>query len=195
MDPSPLLRTLVSPDRVWSRHEVVSVRPCPVPAEAGVYGWFFRELPAAIDVGHCREFRSLHLLYVGISPRRPMADGVPSREHLRKRIRTHFAGRADRSTLRMTLGCLLADRLGLRLGLSPSNRYTFDEREAVLSSWMAENAFVAWLATPRAREIEELAIRELDLPLNLEGNRAHPFHPVLTAARGAARLRARPLGQ
>lgn len=106
-------------------------------------------------------------------------------------VRSHFAGRADGSTLRLTLGCLLADQLGIRLGLSPSGRFTFHEGEAVLSDWMAENAFVAWLATPSPWAIEEVAIRELDLPLNLDQNRSHVFHPTLSAVRRAAKVQAR----
>lgn len=35
--------------RVFSRDEVLS-RPSPVPAASGVYGWWFRDLPALIDM-------------------------------------------------------------------------------------------------------------------------------------------------
>ena len=34
---------------IHSRAEVL-VRPSPVPQEPGVYGWWFRELPAEIDI-------------------------------------------------------------------------------------------------------------------------------------------------
>jgi len=191
MDSSQLLQAIVSPVRVWSRSEVMSSRPCPVPPEAGVYGWFFRQAPSVIDVEHCHEFQGLRLLYVGISPRPPTAERAPSRQNLRTRIRAHFGGRAEGSTLRLTLGCLLADQLGIRLGLSPSGRFTFHEGETVLSDWMAENAFVTWLATPSPWEIEEVAIRELDLPLNLDRNRSHAFYPILSAARRVAKVQAR----
>lgn len=191
MDPSLLLQAIVSPPRVWSRSEVLFSRPCPIPPEAGVYGWFFRQAPAAMDLQRCHKFQGLRLLYVGISPRPPTADRAPSRQNLRKRIRSHFAGRADGSTLRLTLGRLLADQLGIRLGLSPSGRFTFHEGEEVLSDWMAENAFVAWLATPSPWAIEEMAIRELDLPLNLDQNRSHVFYPTLSAVRRAAKVQAR----
>ncbi len=35
---------LVSPDRLWSAQEVL-VRPSPVPATAGIYGWHFEQPP------------------------------------------------------------------------------------------------------------------------------------------------------
>ena len=57
--------------------------------------------PAVIDVRQCQEFQGLRLLYVGISPRPPSADRPPSRQNLKKRIRSHFSGRADGSTLRL----------------------------------------------------------------------------------------------
>jgi hypothetical protein len=51
------------------------------------------------------------LLYVGISPSR-----AGRHETLRSRIRYHFRGNAEGSTLRLTLGCLLEPILGTRLG-------------------------------------------------------------------------------
>ena len=35
---------LLSPRKVWSRAEVLA-SPCPVPRSAGVYAWYFREVP------------------------------------------------------------------------------------------------------------------------------------------------------
>lgn len=187
----PSLQPIVSPVSVYSRAEVLA-RPWPVPAAAGVYGWFFRELPSAVmNVQDCQQFQGLHLLYVGISPHRRSPDLAPSRNNMRMRIRTHYAGNADASTLRMTLGCLLADQLGIRLRRTPAGRFRFFEGELALSAWMAENAFVAWHATPSPWELEELALRHLDLPLNLRDNETHIFHPALSAARRAARLQSR----
>lgn len=41
---APLLR----PARLWSREEVLA-RPSPVPAESGVYAWYFSPVPIAVD--------------------------------------------------------------------------------------------------------------------------------------------------
>jgi hypothetical protein len=60
-----------------------------------------------------------------------------------------------------------------------------------VSAWMGENAFVTWAETPEQWLWEHRALSTLDLPLNLSGNATHPFHPLLTAARAAAKASAR----
>lgn len=71
--------------RIATRAEVLA-SPSPVPAEGGVYGWWFRALPTAIDTAHCATRDGLTLLYVGISPKAPPANGrPPSRQGLRAR--------------------------------------------------------------------------------------------------------------
>ena len=59
---------------------------------------------------------NLVLLYVGISPKEPPRDGrAGSRQTLASRIRYHYRGNAEGSTLRLTFGCPLAEDLGLDL--------------------------------------------------------------------------------
>lgn len=91
-------------------------RPSPIPAGPGIYAWYF-DAPLAgvpVDGTHWTEFG--HLLYVGISPSEPPRNGkAPSQQNLRKRIRYHFRGNAAGSTLRLTLGSLLAAELGIEL--------------------------------------------------------------------------------
>ena len=184
----------LSPVRLWERAEILS-SPCPVPAAAGVYGWWFRQLPAPMDVSQCRVFEGQVLLYTGISPRRPPANGQPSSmQSLRSRIGTHLRGNAEGSTLRKTLGCLLADQLGIELRrVGSGKRMTFVEGEQTLSAWMALHARVAWIERPRPWELEDYLIGTVDLPLNLQGNSHNPFHPQLTVARAAAVGRAKSL--
>lgn len=182
------------PDRVWSRAEVLG-RPSPVPAVAGTYAWYFKQLPAAIDTTKCISWAGLTLLYVGISPKAPPADGVgASRQNIRRRLRQHHALNAYGSTLRLTLGCLLGDRLGLVLRrVGSGTRLTFADGEPRLSQWMADNAFVCWVADERPWELEDALVMTLDLPLNLQGNDRHPFRASLRGARAAARDHARAL--
>jgi len=129
------------------------------------------------------------LLYVGIAPRR-MATKT-SRQNLRSRVRYHFQGNAEGSTLRLTLGCLL----GLELRrVGSGKRLTFGPHgEAELSAWMAAHARVCWLECSEPWVLESRVIKECDLPLNLDQNRNHPFHPRLSGLRAAARKRAREL--
>lgn len=173
--------TLVSPDRLWSAREVL-VRPSPVPAVAGVYGWHFREPPH-------RDLDAGRLLYVGIAPRY-MANRT-STQNLRKRVRYHYRGNAAGSTLRLTLGCLL----GLELRrVGSGKRMTFGKGgEATLSQWMADNARVCWIEQSEPWDLESQLISRLDLPLNLDQNRHNAFHSRLKEMRAQARERAREL--
>ena len=174
----------LNPRRVYSRQEVLA-RPSPVPAAGGVYGWWFRRLPPLVDARDCHRHGELTLLYAGISPRQPPRSGCPaSQQSLRQRLQTHYAGNAEGSTLRKTLGCLLTADLGIQLRrVGSGTRRTFAAGEQALSAWMADNAFVSWVIRERPWELEDHLIAAVDLPLNLEGNSRNQFHQVLTLTR------------
>jgi hypothetical protein len=161
---------LLSPQRLWTRAEVLE-RPSPVPASPGVYAWYFKDIPPGLLTEGCLHSGDLTLLYVGISPKRPLASGMPSKQTLRNRVRYHYRGNAEGSTLRLTLGCLLADRLGIVLyRVGSGKRMTFCDGEDVLSAWMSENAFVCWAVTDEPWTLETELIRSVNLPLNIEQN-------------------------
>jgi hypothetical protein len=177
----------LQPERLWRREEVLS-RPCPIPAVPGVYGWWFDRLPVPLDTTGCRTLHGATLLYTGISPKRPPMNGrAPSKGQLRQRIVIHYAGNAEGSTLRKTLGCLLAAELGIQLRrVGSGSRRTFVDGERALSLWMAEHAFVSFLAHGRPWEVEDELIATRDLSLNLDGNSRNGFHTDLTAIRRSA---------
>jgi hypothetical protein len=180
---------LLAPPRLYSRADVLGP-PCPVPAAAGVYAWWFTSVPG-LPTAQARQRNGLALLYVGISaPGRESSTGRLSRQTLRQRIKSHYGGNAEASTLRRTLGCLLGFELR-RVG--NGNRMTFSVRETELSEWMAANAYVCWLACERPEEVEAALIRQEYLPLNRAQNRAHEFHAQLGQLLRAARQRAREL--
>jgi len=160
------------------------------PRRPGTYAWYFDRaaLPAIVPIGgaHPTDGRWV-LLYVGIAPAKPSPNKVPSRKTLRSRLRFHFRGNARGSTLRLTLGCLLGIEL-VRVG--SGDRLTFGDSESVLSAWMADHARVCWVEGERPWELEDHAIEQLDLPLNLAGNQRHPFHGTLSALRRDAKARA-----
>ena len=194
MNESDAVNELTRPSKLWSRAEVLA-RPSPIPSSPGVYAWYFRELPWPMAVQDCVEHDGSTLLYIGIAPKRPPANGRPaSRQTLRDRIRYHYSGNAEGSTLRLTLGCLLADRLGIELRrVGSGQRLTFSTGESRLSDWMARNAFVCWVEHPQPWELEARLIRAASLPLNLDQNRNHQFHAKLTEVRARAKARARSL--
>src|SRR5690242_5394181 len=80
----------------------------------------------------------------------------PSKQTLRDRIKYHYTGNAEGSTLRKTLGCLLADDLGIELRrVGSGRRMTFVEGEQTLSAWMAENAYISWVVRDQPWELED----------------------------------------
>lgn len=186
---------LVQPSRVWSRAEVLANGECPVPRLPGIYAWYFRDIPTVVPRDGCCVFRDLTLLYIGISPTAPPLNGKPPSERtLYERIRTHYRRNAKGSTLRFTLGCLLAGTLGIQLRrVGSGNIMTFAGGEELLSKWLAQNAFVVWAVHPHPWEVEKSLIQQLSVPLNLNHNQAHPFHAALKAIRRNARAEARRL--
>lgn len=172
--------------RLLSASEVCG-SPSAVPAVAGVYGWWFDEVPGGVPVDGCVRRDRWTLLYVGISPKRPPVNGrPPSRQTARDRIRYHFRGNAEGSTLRLTLGVLL----GLELRrVGSGTRRTFASQEVALSEWMACHARVSVAIHEEPWVLESRLIGELVLPLNLDQS-GHPFRSVLSAMRSAAKARA-----
>lgn len=176
--------SLMKPQRLWMRSEV-RCRPCPVPRVAGVYAWYFLSAPPNVPIGDCHKAHGAALLYVGISPKPPPANGSPpSRQTLCGRVRYHFGGNAAGSTLRLTLGCLLAESLGIELRrVGSGRRRTFADGEHRLSEWMDRNARVCWMPVEQPWKIEEYLISRLSLPLNLRGKESHAFSRVLSDIR------------
>lgn len=194
MDIAEEYAELLRPEHLWCRGEVLS-SPCPVPKKGGVYAWYFKRLPQFVPILGCFMNGESSLQYIGISPKEPPANGGrPSTQTLQSRIRYHYMGNAEGSTLRLTLGCLLQQELNIELRrVGSGNRMTFGGGEAILSEWMSENAFVAWLTCEKPWQIERQLISRLSLSLNLDGNRTHPFHDILSQIRREAKQRAREL--
>jgi GIY-YIG catalytic domain-containing protein len=183
---------LVAPRRLWSREEVLA-RASPIPRAQGVYAWYFREIPPTVPTTGCIQHEDKTLLYVGISPSAPSTNGkAPSKQSLWHRIRYHYRGNAEGSTLRLTLGCLLAGKLGIELRrVGSGNRMTFGPGETKVTEWMDENAFVTWHVCEKPWELERALFTTISLPLNLDQNRSHPFHALLTELRRTQKQRAR----
>jgi hypothetical protein len=185
---------LLTPSRLFTRAEVLA-RPSPVPAAPGVYGWYFDQVPDRVPVDGCQSADGHTLLYVGISPKSPSAEGLkPSRQTLRSRVRYHYGGNAYGSTLRLSLGSLLAEELGIQLRLVGSGtRLTFSLGETALSGWMERHAKVCWLETAAPWLLEHELIQKVFLPLNLDQNSYSTFRAELSGIRAEQRKQARSL--
>lgn len=184
--------SLIFPVRVWSRDEVLS-RPCPIKRLPGVYAWFFKEIPPSIRSEGCIKYENLYLLYIGISPNPPSRNGIKlSSQTIYDRIRYHFIGNASSSTLRLTLGCLLSEKLNFELRrVGSGKRMTFWVGEKTLSEWMGENAFVTWIYHEEPWKLEEELISQLYLPLNLHMNKQNMNYPIVSSIRSKAKTYAR----
>lgn len=163
-----------------------------IPEAGGIYAWYFDEAPPEVPVSGCHTHRGWKLLYVGISPSRPVVRRT-AHQTLRKRLQAHLSGNAEGSTLRRTLGILLAETLGIalrRVG-SSGRRMTFTpDGEARLSAWMDRHVRIAWLVCDTPWALESVMLETCSLPLNLKGNDHHPFAPRLKQLRKAARVQA-----
>jgi hypothetical protein len=139
-----------------------------------------------VPTDDCHLIQGFQPLYVGIAP-----VSAASTSTLRKRLcGSHARGNASDSTLRLTVGCLVAEQLSITLQFV-RERYHFAAGEKALSVWLEHNARVVWVGHPRPWEIERAVIESLNLPLNLQHNKAHPFHGELTRLRRGSRERAR----
>jgi len=186
---------LKHPQRLVNRSKVIG-RSSIVPAVPGIYAWYFKISPSRyIDFESCWQYEGARLLYVGISPSKPPKNGkAPSKETLRKRIRTHMKGNASSSTLRYSVGCLLSQFLGIQLRrIGRTERLYFLNGESVLSDWLEENVSVTWVPHSAPWLVEEDTISALNLPLNLDLNRDHPFYETLSNTRRVARKKAKEL--
>jgi hypothetical protein len=187
-----VINKILRPKQLFPRSQLIG-RTSIVPSLPGIYAWYFAEPPSfEINLDKCWHWQGKSLLYVGISPSEPPKNGKrSSKNNLRKRIRGHMSGNASGSTLRMSLGCLLAEQLGIELRfVGQSKRLTFGENEPVLSEWLNKNAYATWITHDKPWVVEREAIPKLYLPLNLSMNQSHPFHPMLSAVRKNARVNA-----
>jgi len=186
-----LFQPLLFPEKLYSATTILS-NPSLIPAEPGLYAWYFREIPPGVPTDGCCWHNNLALLYVGISPSRLLTKGKPDEANLQKRIHIHLRRKAQQSTLRRTLGCLLSQKLGLCLQKTGSGKkMNFGEGEKKLSEWMADNAFVTWIVQPDPWNWERALIEAARPPLNLDGNSNHPFHAMLTSIKSDCRNAAR----
>jgi hypothetical protein len=174
--------TFVKSAPLLTRAEILA-RSNLIPQSRGAYAWFFRNPPPGVPTDGCYIRDELRLLYVGISPKNER-----SRQHLRKRVVYHLKGNAEGSTLRLTLGTLLAPISDYPLRrVGSGKRMTFTHQgEQWLDMWLNENALVCWTEHPEPWLLEHELLGAYSLPLNIQDNRSHPFCASLSEARRAA---------
>jgi hypothetical protein len=142
------------------------------PATAGLYAWWAAPaiLPALVGPPH-PSIANLRLLYVGIATKK-----------LRSRLASNHMRRSGSSTLRRTLAGLLLDDERYR------TRWTdrvvlVDDDETRLTHWMTTHLHVSWCEHPAPPDVEELIIRALHPPLNVD----HASGPAVDLVKAARR--------
>jgi hypothetical protein len=150
-------------------------------------------VPTGVPTQGCLRLEGKILLYLGIAPDK--ANKPNSRASLLSRIRYHYVGNAEGSTLRRTLGVLLEEKSGFPLRrVGSGRRITLTHAgEQYLDEWMLKNAFVAWMVHPEPWLIEHKLLRELSCPLNIQDNEHHSFYVTLRVLRKKALDQARQL--
>jgi hypothetical protein len=172
------IEQLTHPDHLFSVAEA-KARPNSIPAQAGVYGWWFDEtLPRAPREG-LRQKGAFALAYIGIAQ-----SGPQSRRTLRQRIANHCRGPIATSTLRRSLTAILEDALDLHPERRDNGKvYLRGGEEERLTEWMSQHARVAWVAHSAPWKLESAILKSgLALPLNIQGN-AHAFATALKKLR------------
>lgn len=158
------------------------------PKEKGIYAWLFAPGSLPVPDAEYATTDGFELLYVGIAP-----SSAASKSLLRPRLVRHATGDASRSTLRLTLGVLLADELGLTLGIHKERVNWGPDGEAKLSRWMSEHARVAWAVHSEPWTVENELLATATLALNIDG-RSDAFSRELKHRRTQARRAARAAG-
>ena len=185
MNPLSNAGRVLSPDLLTKLVDVHTA-----PREKGVYAWWFAPgaLPVPTDGYAMADGREL--LYVGIAPRKPSLAGRESASRLRARLTTHARKDASRSTLRLSLGALLLDELGLTLGIRSGRLNWGPEGELELTRWMNEHARISWVVDDEPWTLESELLAGISLPLNVDG-RSDAFATSLSELRQHLRRDAR----
>ena len=169
---------------LYSRAQIVA-DPSPLKGKRGFNLWFFKEIPGDTPTDGCFKKDGLTLLFIGISPARE-----DSHHDLYGRIyKNHCTAKAKFSTLRTSLGVLLAEESGYPLRVGNVMTFTRDG-EDWLNDWMDKNAFVCWYEHKAPWEIKEQVITAFSTPLNIQDG-THPFRKILKGRRVEAKRLAR----
>jgi hypothetical protein len=154
----------------------------------GFYAWWVTRGAIAEAPHHAHPLdEELGLLYVGISPARPSSRGT-----IRSRVLgQHVRGNTSSSTFRFVLASLLREELALTPRRTASKVALDLDDNARLREWQLGHLSLTWCERERPWEVEAGVIALMRPPLNSAGNRDHPSHPRVGAARAAFRAAAR----
>lgn len=178
---SKILKHFKNPKSKFYKLEKVFLKSAvePVPKEPGIYAFYFSEEITKMTYGCELEYGDYTLLYLGIAPTK-----YSSSSNIRKRIRQHYTGNIQGSTLRKTLACLINEEKPLQFRDPQEKRPKLkDNSRKELNRWITEYSRITWYPVEKPWSYESRLILELKPPLNLECNGGHPFYETLQSLR------------
>jgi len=158
--------------------------PSPLPAAAGVYLFCSNNEWLAEELGS-PTFASSELpagyrpLYIG------------SAANLQRRIRSHVGRSSLASSMRGSLGTILAEQIGLTPLASDVGGDLWFAEEAILSGWIDRYCLVGVLKTSTPLQLERALVVSEEPPLNISFLKTTPLARRLISARASVRAEAR----
>lgn len=158
-----------------------SFDPTVLPDGPGVYLVFFDSGQLVLEESGYLDFDTrlpdsidgFDLLYVGAT-----------RDSLRLRALAHVRGDSRMSSLRMTVGAVLASRLGLEpVGDGTRTYFNFGDGERRLTDWMRDHTQIAVIESDNPFAMERAILSVLPAPFNISERRRHPFSRYLMSLR------------
>ena len=158
--------------------------PSPLPAAPGVYLFCSNNRWLAEQLGSPNLASSglpagYHPLYIG------------SAANLQRRIRSHVGRSSVASSMRGSLGTLLAERIGLTPLASDIGGDLWFAEEAILSEWIDRYCLVGIRETASPLLLEKALVVSEKPPLNISFLKTTPLARRLISARASVRAEAR----
>jgi hypothetical protein len=158
--------------------------PSPISATAGVYlfcsnnDWLARELSAPQIDSHPLP-AGYYPLYIG------------SASNLQRRVRCHVGRSSVASSMRGSLGTILAEQIGLTPLASDIGADMWFAEEAVLSAWIDRHCLVGVCEAANPLQLEKALVVSEKPPLNITFLKTTPLARHLIGVRASARAEAK----
>ena len=155
-----------------------------LPNSPGLYFWYFQNIDEIFSeeqteklyFDSVKKINGYFLLYIGI------AVG----QSIKQRITDKHLNSAHVSTLRHSIGVLLANKARLKPSLTAeAGKFALDKDWGVekrITEYIKENAKISWIIDENPNRLETLFLnnyKRYSFPLNINKNRNHPFCEIL----------------
>ena len=159
----------------------LAANPSLIPAVPGTYMIFFDSGTLFLEQAGYLDFSAefplsidgFDLLYAGAT-----------RDSLRVRALQHVVGDSRSSSLRMTVGALLAHELALEpVGDGTRTYFSFGDGERRLTDWLCAHTRVAVHPCDDPFALEKELLRSFPIPLNITERKRHAYSKYLMALR------------